>query len=209
MNGGIVVDGGITNLSDLSSNLQITWTTITEYYEGTSIFISDLLPITSICFVAGTPINTDQGIVNIDKIDINIHTISDKKIVAVTKTITRDKYLICFDKNAFDDNVPSQQTIISEKHLVLYKGNMSKSKDLLDKVKGVNRIKYVGEILYNVLLETCGNITVNNLICETLQPRNKIAKLYIMLNESSITEHSKLILNYNNHILTNRKISIE
>ena len=197
---------GIDSLDELSPTLQSTWTTISGYYVISPV---NPLPIASICFVAGTPINTDQGIVDIDKIDINIHTISDKKIVAITTTVTYDKYLICFDKNAFDDNVPSQQTIISEKHLVLYKGNMSKSKDLLDKVKGVNRIKYVGEILYNVLLETCGNITVNNLICETLQPRNKIAKLYIMLNESSITEHSKLILNYNNHILTNRKISIE
>jgi hypothetical protein len=37
-------------------------------------------PISNICFPAGTPINTDQGIIAIEMIDPNIHTINKKRL---------------------------------------------------------------------------------------------------------------------------------
>jgi hypothetical protein len=42
----------------------------------------------------------------------------------------------------------------------------------------VHKVKYSGELLYNVLLENYSTMNVNNLICETLHPDNIIAKLY-------------------------------
>ena len=44
--------------------------------------------------------------------------------------------------------------------------------------KEVNKVKYTGEMLFNVLLEDYSVMNVNNLKCETLHPDNVIAKLY-------------------------------
>ena len=41
-----------------------------------------------ICLVAGTPIVTEQDIIAIEKIDTTVHTINNKRILAITKTIT-------------------------------------------------------------------------------------------------------------------------
>jgi hypothetical protein len=56
------------------------------------------IPISYICFIANTPIKTDHGIISISNINPMIHTIHKKKIVAITKTIIIDSYLICFEK---------------------------------------------------------------------------------------------------------------
>jgi hypothetical protein len=40
----------------------------------------------------------------------------------------------------------------------------------------VIKVKYSGELLYNVLLEQHSTMKVNNILCETLHPENAIAK---------------------------------
>lgn len=132
----------------------------------------------NICFPAGTPIQTDQGIVAIEKIDSDIHTIRNKKIVDITKTITADKYLVGFKKNALGLNYPSNHTLMSQNHKVYYQGKMREAKTFIGKIEKVIKVKYTGEILYNVLMEEYSQMRVNNLICETLHPDNIIAKLY-------------------------------
>ena len=112
------------------------------------------------------------------KINPNIHTIRNKKIVAITKTITLDKYLICFEKDALGENMPSEKTVISKNHQIFYKGKMIKARDFVGHVENVNKIKYTGEVLYNVLMDDYEKMIVNNLIVETLHPTNIIAKLY-------------------------------
>jgi hypothetical protein len=49
---------------------------------------------------------------------------------------------------------------------------------LLGRLKDVKKVKYSGEILYNVLLEEYGVMNVNNLMCETLDPTSPIGCLY-------------------------------
>jgi hypothetical protein len=51
-------------------------------------------------------------------------------------------------------------------------------RDLVSKVDGVYLKKYNGEVLYNVLLDKHSKMIVNNLIVETLDPSNIVAKLY-------------------------------
>jgi hypothetical protein len=135
-------------------------------------------PISNICFPRETPILTDQGIIPIEKINNNIHTINNKKIVNITQTISKDEYLVCFKKNSLALNYPSEKTIMSKEHKILYKGIMLEANNFLNKFENVKKVKYNGEILYNVLMETEDKINVNNLICETLNPNNIIAKLY-------------------------------
>ena len=138
------------------------------------------VPISDICFPAKTPIRTNQGIIAIDEINPSIHTIKNKKIEAITKTITLEKYLVCFDENCLDINILNQKTIISKNHLVYDKKQkkMMPANDFIQLYENVYKIPYKGEILYNVLMEEHDKLVVNNLICETLHPKNKIAKLY-------------------------------
>ena len=43
----------------------------------------------------------------------------------------------------------------------------------------MERVKYNGQTLYNILLEDYSWVMVNDMVCETLQPENEIAKWYL------------------------------
>jgi uncharacterized delta-60 repeat protein len=145
----------------------------------------DPAPIGNVCFVAGTPVKTDSGIVLIENINPEIHTIHNNRITAITKSVSMDKYLVCFEKNSLGKNYPSERTIMSREHKIYYKMKMVEAKEFLvgGNIEGyfvnVHKIKYHGEILYNVLMEKHDKMIVNNLIVETLHPKNIIAKIYM------------------------------
>jgi hypothetical protein len=161
-------------------------------------------PISNICFLAGTPVTTDQGIIEIEKINPKIHTIRKNEIVAITKTVTQDKYLVCFEKDSIGKNIPSQKTVISRNHKLFYKGNMMRAKDFVNDFENVRQIKYSGEILYNVLLKEHNKMMVNNLICETLHPENSVAKLYKVLETLTLEKQNKLIEKVNEYVVKNK-----
>jgi hypothetical protein len=142
-----------------------------------------ILPTSNICFLAGTPITTNQGNIPIEQIDPSIHTIRGKQIVAISKTVTEDKYLVCFEKDSLGPNLPSKKTIISKNHVIFYKGTAMKAIHFVGLFNKVYKIQYTGEVLYNVLMETHDKMLVNNLICETLHPDLLVAKLYKALQE--------------------------
>jgi hypothetical protein len=129
-----------------------------------------------ICLVSGTPILTDQGIVAIENIDTTIHTISNQHIVAVTKAITPEKNLICFEPHSVAINCPTKRTVMTSGHEVLYKGKLVQAKHFVGKINGVHTVPYDGKVVYNVLLQQHGVMSVNNMIVETLNPENKVAK---------------------------------
>ena len=131
----------------------------------------------AICFPAGTPVVTDQGIIDINKIRSDIHTIRKKKIVAITTSVPLQKNIVSIRDNALGKNVPCQTTQISMNHKILYKGNMVRARDLVGLCEGVRFIPYNKNPLYNVLLEEPGKMLINNLICETLSPANIMAKI--------------------------------
>ena len=62
--------------------------------------------------------------------------------------------------------------------MVEFEGRLVPAYRFLDYSDQVKKVKYTGEVLYNVLLAQYGKIDVNNLVCETLHPENIIAKLY-------------------------------
>jgi uncharacterized membrane protein len=151
-------------------------------------------PISNICFPAGTPVQTDQGVVNIDAIDSQIHTIASQSILHVTKTTTLDNYLICFDKHSLGRNVPSAKTLMTKDHKIMFEGRMVQAYRFLDYSDKVKKVKYNGETLYNVLLAEHSTIHVNNMVCETLHPENIIAKLYMRKAD----EQPRLVYQLNN-----------
>jgi uncharacterized repeat protein (TIGR03803 family) len=135
-------------------------------------------PVSNICFPAGTPVKTDQGIVPIEYIDITYHTINQKEIKCVTETRTIDRFLVRFKKNSLGMNYPYKDTIMTKDHKVKHNGKLLPAMHFAKRFSNVTFVKYRGEILYNVLLENYSTMNINNLICETLHPDNIIAKLY-------------------------------
>ena len=114
-------------------------------------------PISNVCFPAKTPILCDQGIIHIDKINPAIHTIRNKKIIYITKTITQEKHLICFEKDALGPNIPSQKTIITKNHILFISRNNTLQPFRAHTFIGLNdkiyKKKYKKELLYNVLMK--------------------------------------------------------
>ena len=152
--------------------------------------------VSNICFPAGTLIATNQGTVPIEKINPEIHTIRNKPILGITRTVTQDKSVVCFEKDSLGSNIPSQQTVMTKKHGILYKGKMRKAEGFVGNDK-ITKVAYNGEILYNVLMEEHDKMVVNNIICETLHPENDIAKLYKLCKNLNSEEQQKLVKNYN------------
>lgn len=151
----------------------------------------------NICFLKGTPVRTDQGLIHIDKINPDVHTIRNKKIVAITKTNTHDRYLVCFEKDSLGPNIPSEKTIITYNHKILYNGKMIKAKHFIQNFENVHDVNHNGELLYNVLLEEPYKMIVNNLICETLHPDNLIAQIYRFLPNMNLKEQEEIITRVN------------
>ena len=196
-NGTFVVVGGYDSNPDVSnigysSDGGVTWTVVnptdknglfTDRY-GRAIAFSTPPSISNICFPAGTPIKTDQGIFPIEKLQANKHTINQQPIQHITKTVTQDTHLICFEKNALGPNVPSAPTRMTKEHKILFEGRYVAAAQFLSLSKKVTKVKYNGELLYNVLLANYSTLQVNNLVCETLHPDNLIAKLYNTYKEA-------------------------
>jgi hypothetical protein len=170
-------------------------------------------PISNICFPVGTLIKTDQGIFpienlqsskkTINKHSINKHTIDQytinkQPIQHITKTMTQDPYLICFEQHALGPNIPSEKTVMTKDHKLMFEGRYVAAEKFLTRSNKVKKVKYNGEILYNVLLENYGTLQVNNLVCETLHPDNIIAKLY---NNYSEAERPDLVCQLNASLL--------
>lgn len=151
--------------------------------------------VSNICFPSGTPITTDQGIIPIEALDKNVHTIGNKDILHVTHTVTLDKYLICFEKDALDFNYPNNTTIMTKDHKVLYNGTLVPAHKFLGDSSQVKKVIYSGEILYNVLLEDYSTMKVNNMVCETLHPDNVIAKLHMSTFSEDYKQNMISIMN--------------
>jgi FtsP/CotA-like multicopper oxidase with cupredoxin domain len=142
--------------------------------------------VSDICFPAGTPVQTDQGILPIETILPSIHTIDSKKIIHITKSISLSNYLVCFGKNSLGNNIPSKKTILSKTHTLFYKNKMRTADWFIGKLNDVIKIEYHGTPLYNVLMENHDVIIVNNIVCETLHPENPVAKLYKLLKNKDV-----------------------
>jgi hypothetical protein len=79
---------------------------------------------------------------------------------------------------------------MSGEHKVRYNSELTEARKFVEQYEGVKFVKYSGEVLYNILLDTHETIKVNGMVCETLHPKNAIAKLY----NSSIDENTRVKL---------------
>ncbi len=179
---GNVYGSGKNDYGQLGTGDNLPVTQYTPMINGSG-FISlqdgfDALPITNICFAAGSIVKTDQGDIPIELIDEKIHTINKHKIICLTKTISTDKDIIFIKKNALDKNIPNKNTKISRKHKILYNNELIEAYELLNINNDIKKVNYNGEILYNILLNQHTTMLVNNIIAETLNPKNILAQIY-------------------------------
>jgi len=190
-------DSAILGAGYTATQLQGAGYTIADLQGAGYTITTPTTPSSNVCFPAKTPILTNCGPINIEDIDPAVHTIRNKKIVAITKTVAHDKNLVRIAKHALGHLYPEKTTLISQNHKVFFQGQMVKAKHLVDEARCVTLVPYNGEILYNVLLEEHEKMQVNNLIVETLHPEHKVAKLYRFLKNVDAAHHGKLIALFN------------
>ncbi len=164
-NGGIPVNSTRVLLMD-------AYGTVT--YEDSNMFTLS----SETCFLGGTPVLTDQGMVPIEKIDPTFHTLDHQEIRAITKIRYNGNALVLLEQDSLRRKYPTRDTVISRKHKIYYKGKMKTAESLVGH-KGVRLVPYRNQFLYNVLLDTPGKMSVNGLLCETLHPKNPIARYFI------------------------------
>jgi hypothetical protein len=183
---------------------------ITEMFGPHISVISPYIPSSNICFPAGTPVLTDQGEVDIDKIDPEKHTINANKIEGITETTSIENYMVMIEKHAFSEYVPCHDTIISANHKImfgdgsviatgaygaLFNNRMVQAREFLDKKEFTDKIykvDYTGYPLYNVLLENVHCVmVVNNLVAETLSPTSVNAWLFRKMKSNISTVERK------------------
>jgi uncharacterized delta-60 repeat protein len=156
------------------------------------------VPIIPICFPAGTPVLTDQGNIFIEKIEPGKNTIRGKEIVAVTKTKSPFNKLVCFERGTLGRNVPNKRTLVSFEHCIVHRNKLVPAYKFVNKMHGIHYVNYTNQYLYNVLLKHHFYMMVNNMMVETLNPTNIMAKL--VTSNANETEKTKLICKINEHV---------
>jgi hypothetical protein len=161
-----------------------------------------------VCFVKGTPVQTDQGVVSIELIDPEVNTINGgEKIVGVTRTVSYEPDLVKISKGTLGYNIPTLDTIVTNNHIIMHEGNGIRASELLDKYTGVTKVPYTsGDILYNVLLEYHGGMVVNGLLVETLDPENIVADLYKLKEHIPTQVYKGLISEINRKTKNNNQL---
>lgn len=157
--------------------------------------------ISGICFVGTTEIETDQGEIQIQHISTKRNTIGGKKILALTQTTFSGKTLVKIERDAFGKNLPNKDTIMTPEHQVMYKNKLVRAGDLYNMrvSEKIQKVKYNGEVMYNILMESHGIMVAHNLPVETLHPDNMIAKIYrdFKFNDMTLREKWAIIRKMN------------
>lgn len=130
-------------------------------------------PIIDICFIKDSLVQTDQGIVPIQKLIPGKHTLFKQYIIAVTESIHTDAELVKVSAYAFG-SYPTKDTYVSKNHKI---NGIKSFLAAQDYVNGstVTLVPYHREPLYNVLCERPSFMKVHGMMAETLDPQTDIA----------------------------------
>ena len=168
------LDDSVYNFRVVSANKEYKITV-----GSTNAQISSIDLISDVCFRGDTNIETDQGIYTISDLKTYKHTINGRKIQAITKTKYNTDKMICIKKNAINDNVPSKDIYVSQKHSIYMDKKLVEARDLVKKYRNVKYVKYQGEYLYNIVFDYHGIIKIHNMYFESLHPKNKVSQMYL------------------------------
>ena len=148
------------------------------YYFGSAFGVNDQQS-GDICFPAGTPVQTDQGEIAIEKLTSE-NTIDGVNVVAVVPVYNECDYLVKINKHALGPNYPKKTTLVSRNHRVFVdKKGSDKSVPALALYNGKTVTvvqREIHETIYNVLLPTYSKMRINGLVVETLHPKSVYAR---------------------------------
>ena len=128
----------------------------------------------NICFLGDAIVETDQGNIPIKNITTK-NSLFGLKVSALIKVKNIDNYMILFKKNSLGKNSPSIDTFISKNHNIFINNNFVKAislvnnKDIMIKIRG-------HDIMYNLLFNKYYTMIINNIIVETLHPKNPYSR---------------------------------
>jgi len=171
--------------------------------------------LSNIGVVGNSMIQTDQELIEIEKVDPTIHTIHGKPIRKIIKTISNTDYLMRIQKNGIDDNEPSQDTFMAyEQKMVENNRNicaislckMYKRKNMIEPIN-IQRVKYNGEILYSIVMDDVQQIKINNVTCETLKYNHYLLVLYGMLQYLDNENKEKFIKMWNESVFNKKSFN--
>ena len=174
----------MSNISTTISNAAIT--------QSVGQIMQDNLLVANICFIKGTNVVTDQGIIEIQNISL-ANTINGKKILMTTKTKNVDDYMVLIKRDALSKNVPNEDTWLTGEHCVLYNRKMVKSKNLVNGTS-VQKIKMEQQEVYNLLLEglNAGEMIANGMIAETLDPKSIFVKILTVVKSKNFSPEEEM-----------------
>ena len=135
-------------------------------------------PTGNVCFYGDTKVKTDQGCVPFANLTIN-HSIEGQKIKKIIRMLNSDDNMIFIRKHALAKGVPNKNTYISKNHGVyLPGGGFERIRNLVngDTIVEHRRKK---QLIYNVLMPTYQKMSVNGIICETLNDKDPMVLKYL------------------------------
>ena len=174
---------GIANGQEILSVIPSSSTSIYSAYgvaasttqSNNTIQLNNLSPSIS-CFTKDSLVKTNQGLIKIQNIDVNKHTINGKKIHALTVNYYHldseqfIPFLVFIKKDSLFKNYPIKDTFVSPTHRIFYSGKFMNSYELIKIKKAEYFFLDKKTKVYNILLGKLEKIQVNNLITESLDP---------------------------------------
>ena len=143
---------------------------------------TEIYPVSTVGFLSGAQVKTDQGLVYIQDLNSYNNTINGKKILAVAKTLNLQNYLVVIEKNAIRKNLPNNPITLSPEEFAFIYGSFIKAYKIYDRINNIKKVYHKlytnNEILYSIILESPDTIHINNLRCNSLSNEHIIAKLY-------------------------------
>jgi len=163
--------------------------------------VAGAAPASNVCFLAGTKVVTDQGIINIEKVS-NKNSINGQNVNFVSTTENVDDYMVLLKKDALYKNVPNADTYVTGNHKIFFNRQMIKAKNLVNNTS-ISKVEMERAIVYNVLLEgeEDGKMIANGMIAETLSPKSPMTEMLILLNNANLQDKAMMISNFNANML--------
>lgn len=147
------------------------------------------------CFTKDAKLETDQGLIELYKVDSKVHTVNNNRIKGVSKCIFSMDKIIVIEKDAFEKDKPSKKTIVSPFHVFIINNEEKVICDCIDKNKIYLEKYNTDDILYNPILENEEDIKINNMLVKSLTHNCLLARMY---DGSSSQEQIKKIGNFLN-----------
>ena len=152
----------------LVSNTETTTLPDTDTNNDTPV-LNPTLPESDICLPAGMPIQTDQGIVEIQNITTK-NTIRGLRVLRLVECFNKDTHLISIRRSAFSQGYPKSTVLVSENHGIYTEPQsnvFNRARGLVNNVD-VRKVHVGRHKIYNILLEKHSYMYVNGLKVETM-----------------------------------------